>query len=503
MSTLSKAKLVIAALAAAMFTACGGGSGGSTTAEVPEVPAAPATPVSLFASTPQLLPDLKEKYDALCGNQVSVQNAIPANLTGHTDGKKDLVFNLWCGQVPGTVTTAPTVNGVVALIQQADGSFVDGTRTLFGTGMVDLIGSGVQSVVYDFNGDGKDDVVFAVTGEDGRALPQGFSGNNRQNVFLTSKQDGTYSVERLGPYSYNHYIALLDNEVGGKDVSISTIGYGGTSTTWRYQNGWTQLGGYNWISAMAVYFKRAASDLASNTAISQAYAGISLFTRSNGSAWSSSSNWSFPNPQTVPWQGWNGDLGNASVVTYNGKDYASVVFENGCELKLKPTDTTTVAIMALNTLEIVGGYQGGTIVESSSYLKPITKLMAFTTSNNTLTNINLPVVNEVQKIQFLHISCGDLNADGSDDILVMPWGANAIPIVYLNDGAGNFSLVDTSKLPVPSTDFREATMLYVDINGDGIRDLLYWPLTALSGNPSKVQYQIFKGLRAANATDYK
>jgi hypothetical protein len=113
------------------------------------------------------------------------------------------------------------------------------------------------------------------------------------------------------------------------------------------------------------------------------------------------------------------------------------------------------------------------------------------------------VVNEVQNIQFLHISCGDLNADGSDDILVMPWGANAIPIVYLNDGAGNFSLVDTSKLPVPSTDFREATMLYVDINGDGIRDLLYWPLTALSGNPSKVQYQIFKGLRAANATDYK
>jgi FG-GAP-like repeat len=483
---------------------CGGG-GVSPVQDVPVVIVVPVVvaPVALFAATPQLLPDLRAKYDALCGNQVSVQNAIPANLTGHTDGKKDLVFSLTCGQVAGTVTTAPTVNGVVALIQQADGSFVDGTRTLFGVDMVDLIGNGGQSVVYDFNGDGKDDIVFSVTGEDGRALPQGFTGNNRQNVFLTSKQNGTYSVERLGPYSYNAYISLVDNEFGGKDVSISTIGYGGTNTTWRYQNGWNQLGGNNSISAMAVYFKRTASNLASTTAISQANAGISLFTRTNGSAWSKTSNWSFPNPKSVPWQGWNGDLGTASMVTYNDKDYVSVVFENGCELKLKPTDTSTVAIMALNTLEIVGGYQGGTIVESSSYLKPITKIMAFTTSNNVLTNINLTVKNEVQNVQFFQISCSDLNGDGSDDILVMPWGTNAVPIIYLNDGAGNFSLVDTSKLPVPSTYFRDATMIYVDITGDGIRDLLYWPLTSLSGNPSKVQYQIFKGLRAANATDIK
>ncbi len=484
---------------------CGGGGGASPVKEVPVVPVIPVVvaPVALFATIPQLLPDLKAKYDSLCGTQVSVQNAIPANLTGHTDGKKDLVFSLTCGQVAGTVTTAPTVNGVVALIQQADGSFVDGTRTLFGVDMVDLIGNGGQSVMYDFNGDGKDDIIFSVTGEDGRALPQGFSGNNRQNVFLTSKQDGTYSVERLGPYSYNAYISLLDNEVGGKDVSISTIGYGGTNTTWRYQNGWTQLDGYNALNAMAVFFKRTAGNLPSTTAITQANAGISLLTRTNGSAWTSSSNWSFSNPQSVPWQGWNGDLGNASMVTYNGKDYASVVFENGCELKLKPTDTTTVAIMALNTLEIVGGYQGGTIVESSSYLKPITKLMAFTTSNNTLININLPVTNEVQDVKFFRISCVDLNGDGSDDILVMPWGANAVPIVYLNDGVGNFSLVDTSKLPLPSTSFQDASMIYVDITGDGIRDLLYWPLTSLSGNPSKVQYQIFKGLRAANATDKK
>jgi len=345
--------------------------------------------------------------------------------------------------------------------------------------------------------------VFAVTGEDGRALPQGFAGNNRQNVFLTSKQDGTYSVERLGPYSYNAYISLLDNEVGGKDVSISTIGYGGTNTTWRYQNGWTQYTGNDWVSAMAVFFKHTANNLASTIAITQANAGISLYTRNSNTAWTNKSTWSFPNPQSVPWQGWNGDMGNASMVTYNGKDYVSVVFEKGCELKLKPTDTSTVAIMALNTNEIVGGYKGGTIVESSSYLQPITKLMAFSVANDSITNINLPIANEATNVKFFNIVCGDMNGDGADDIVVMPWGANALPIVYLNDGAGNFNLVDTSKLPLPSTSFQDATMLYVDLNGDGVRDLLYWPLTSLSGSPSKVQYQLFKGLRTVLQTDKK
>jgi hypothetical protein len=493
-----KKLFLVSSLAALVLAGCGGG--GSSTPATPTV----AAPVALFNSTPQLLPDLRAKYDSLCGNQVSAQNALSANLTGHTDGKKDLIFNFWCNPAVGTTPAAGvTPNGMVALIQQADGSFVDGTRTLFGVDMVDLAGVGGQAVAYDFSGDGKDDIVFAVTGEDGRALAPGFTGNNRQNVFLTSKPDGTYSVEHLGPYSYNAYLALIDNEIGGKDITISAIGYSGTNTTWRYQNGWTQLNGNDWISAMSVFFKRTANNLVSTTAITQTYAGISLYTRTIGSAWTNSSNWSFPNPQSVPWQGWNGDLGNASMVTYNGKDYVSVVFEKGCELKLKPTDTTTVAIMALNTNEIVGGYQGGTIVESSSYLKPVTKLMAFTTENNTLTNINLPITNEVQNVMFLHITCGDLNGDGADDIIAMPWGANAVPIVYLNDGAGNFSSVDTSKLPVPSTDFSAASMLYVDITGDGVRDLLYWPLTSLTGNPTKVQYQLFKGLRAANTTDKK
>jgi len=502
--------LLVSSLALAL-SGCGGGggSGASPVQEVPVVPVVPVVvaPVALFATTPQLLPDLKAKYDALCGNQVSVQNAIPANLTGHTDGKKDLLFNLWCGQVGGTLTNVATPNGMIALIQQADGSFVDGTRTLFGVDMVDLAGVGSQAAVYDFNRDGKDDIVFVVTGEDGRSEPQGYTGNNRQNVFLTSKPDGTYSVEHLGPFSYSEHIMLVDNELGGKDVVTSTIGYGGQNQVWRYSNGWLQLPRYDWISSLnTVFFKRTLTNYGSEIAVTQSSTsdmGLDLYSRANGTAWTKSSNWTFPNVQSEAWLSWQKSPGMVKIVTLNEHKYVGATFEHGCELRLKSNSASTITVMMLTGNEITNGYTGGTIIESSSYLKPISKLLGFSVENNVLKNVNLPIENETQDIRPLNISCGDLNGDGSDDILVMPWGANAVPIVYLNDGSGNFSLVDTSKLPLPSTDFRDSTMIYADINGDGIRDLLYWPLTALSGNPSKVQYQIFKGLRAALATDKK
>lgn len=489
-------------------------SGTFTTAKIscvaPQVPnksgdACETPVVTLFASSPQLLPDLRAKYDSLCGNQVSVNTILPVNLTAHKDGKKDLVFNLWCMQTPvGVVTTAPTVNGMVALIQQADGSFIDGTKAIFGVDMVDLMGVSGQAVVYDFNNDGYDDIVFAITGEDGRALAPGTTSNNRQNVFITSTGIGAYKVERLGWYSYTSYIQLIDNELGGKDVITEYIGYGGKPGAYRYKNGWTEIAGYDWVNFMATFFKERKLNEGSTVAITQSRTrgALDLFTRTANSSWTKSSTWGFSNVTTAPWLAWNGDTGNATIMTLDGKDYVSITFEQGCELKRKPTDES-LAIMVLSTNEIVGGYKGGVIVEANATLKPVTKLMGFSVSNNSLTNIDITLSNEATAIQFYRIACGDMNGDGYDDIVVMPWGRNAVPIIYINNGNGNFNLVDTTKLPLPSIEFTDSTMIYTDIDGDGIRDLLYWPSTKLNGNPAKVQYQLYKGQRNISASDMK
>jgi hypothetical protein len=507
-----KIKLALVISSVALLSACGGGggSGASPVQEVPVVPVVPVVvaPVALFATTPQLLPDLKAKYDALCGTQVSVQNAIPANLTGHTDGKKDLLFNLWCGQTTiGTTTNGPVPNGVIALIQQSDGSFIDGTRTLFGVDTVNLGGVGIDSVVYDFNNDGYDDIVFAVNKEDGRSEPQNGTSNNVQKVFITSSSNGAYTVSYLGSLSHNYRISLVDNELGNKDIVTTPIGYGGTVEAWRYTTAWTQLSGYGWLASSSgnTFFKRKNTGEKSQIAVIPSpwpALGLDLYSRTSSTDWTSASSWTFSNVQLVPWLSWQKSTGTVKLLTIGGKDYIGATIEMGCELKRKPSEDP-ISLIMMSAQELQGGYHGGVIDESGGLLSSSVKLVGLSVTGGTLTNVNISITNEIEKVSPLKMECGDLNGDGSDDILVMPWGANAVPIVYLNDGSGNFSLVDTSKLPLPSTSFQDASMIYVDITGDGIRDLLYWPLTALSGNPSKVQYQIFKGLRAANATDKK
>jgi hypothetical protein len=128
-------------------------------------------------------------------------------------------------------------------------------------------------------------------------------------------------------------------------------------------------------------------------------------------------------------------------------------------------------------------------------------LFGFSVSGNMIANMSLTINNEVTATKAYRVSCGDINNDGFEDIVLMPWGKNALPKIYVNDGAGNFNLVNSANWPAPATEFRDTSPIYVDIDGDGIRDMVTWPLTAVDGSPARIQYQIFKGLRNISSSD--
>ena len=50
-----------------------------------------------------------------------MQSISVLNMAGHKDGKKDLIFTLWCGQIGGTPYTGPTYNGAIFFEQNSDG----------------------------------------------------------------------------------------------------------------------------------------------------------------------------------------------------------------------------------------------------------------------------------------------------------------------------------------------------------------------------------------------
>ena len=467
----------------------------------------PQAGLSPFASAPLLLPDLLPKYQSLCGLRAGVQSAAVANLSGHRDGRKDLLFTIWCDQYPvGSETTAPTVNGLVAFVQQSDGRFVGATYRLFGTEMVDMAGGVATSpAVFDFNGDGLDDIVYAVTGEDGRTLPQGYTGNNRPNVALMSRPDGSYSVQQIGWPGYNVTARLIRNRLGGMDVMTSSIGYGGKDQAIRLVNGqWHAVTDYDGGPAFSGSFYASTPSVQwADRAMSQVDGTtLVLWQQASDGRWTRLSSWALENPRKAPFRSWNGDPGELSIFSYQGRDYGFPSFGDHCRLQPVPGGQP-LTLFAVPAQEVTGGYDGRFLVESSADFSWHLLLMAFSDAQGQLISSPLSLASEITNQAFFALKCGDFNGDGADDIVVHPWGRNAKPIIYLNDGRGGFASVLQTRLPDSSPSFTDTMSVIADVDGDGLPDLIYYPLTRLQPDTSRIQYQVFKGLRALGTVDVR
>lgn len=470
-----------------VLTGCGGGGGSTPTPQPVEA--------SLF-QTPVELPDLKNVYNRLCEYNTNLQNIYLADL--NKDGKKDLVLTLWCNQVLGSIYDGPVINGIIVLTQNSDGTFTDSTKKMFNVDFINLNGVVIDGVVHDFNNDGYDDIVFSVNREDGR-LPSAYPmlNHNDYNAFITSDGKGGYNIIRQGQFATNYGISLVDNDNGSKDIISIPSGYNWIIEVWNYVNGWNINTTYQWVRGMEPLFTK-------NKALVEQehpYIGLRLFTKSNN-VWSQVDSYSLGNFIQVPWLSWQKNLGTNSMISVNSKDYVGINIENKCNLKLNPSDNDYINIIAVEGQEIVGGYKGGTIVESSSNLVTKTELVAFDTKNDKINKLSIKINNFVEDTDVYQLVCKDLNGDGYDDIMIQDWRPKSYPMIYLNDKSGQFNKVNTDNIPGINQYNRGQSYIYEDINGDGIKDLLYFPIAGLN-NPvfNSVKLLLYKGNRNLETKD--
>lgn len=492
---------------------CGGGSSSSDTNLVqiptlnpPPAPTPTPAPTSLpvFDSNPTLLPDLTSVYSALCGKGVNVQNAAIANISGHKDGKKDLLFTLWCQPTVGALVNGPTEGGLIVVRQSSNGSFSLATKEIFGSDFVNLDGGvGGQSVVNDFNNDGYDDVIIAITGEDGRTLPPGFTGYNKKMLFLTSRGDGSYRNELIGHPSYNQYIFSVENSLGGKDVLSTAIGYGGKDQAFRLVNGtWVPSTDYVSLPSLRGSFFSSKGGGVDSAIISERADSLSLFTKvSSTSVWQKSSGgWSFANVRNASFRSWNGDVGIMPIISYQGNDYGFINFDMSCRLKLRPNDPA-VSVFAVPAEKVVGGYDGRILVESSSDFTPNTLVMFFDVVNGNIKDLDVKTQKLDNQFRLFNMKCSDFNSDGFDDIFLGGWQKGVKPRILVSDKSGGFISLPNNLVPYPSFTNSNAASVYSDIDGDGIPDLLYWPVTGLDSLDGGVKYQMFRGRRNIASSD--
>ena len=497
------ARIISFLLFLALMVSCGGGGGGGVTP--PSVSQPPATP---FAATAQLLPDLEPIWASFCPNPPagrSLQHVVPADL--NKDGHTDLVVYLWCSPVvAGTDFSGVTPSRIVAFLQDAQGNFTDRTQTIFGASTVIPGGVGEYYITGDFNSDGYVDIVWSLNREDGRSINNPPTTQYVKNIALMSQGNGTYSKVEFGNPAWGASLSAMDNASGGQDLIATSFSQSPQAWTYSQSNGWTAVSGYDWVGGQgALFFSRASQGVAStqaiNTVSTQSQIGVQLYSSASGT-WTSSGGFYYPasviqkvccnNTQATP----------AAFVSIDGKDYVDPSFSGTCQIRRTPTSPPE-ALTVFDAQEIVGGYTGQVVVYGQTQLREWFKIMSFSPAGGgTLVRNSLTIRNEITTdVKSNRMTCTDVNGDGYDDIVLHASKNNQTPVVYLNDRSGAFDLVAASAYQVSPNYGGQGLSNYIisDVNNDGLKDLIYFPIIGTSG--TSTQLQLYKGLRAINSTD--
>ena len=466
----------------------------------------------VFASTPLYLPDLKQKYDILCGRRVSVQSFIPIDLDN--DGLTDFVAATWCRQTTNGLNVNDSVpNAIIVLKQKSDGTFFDDTFRTLGIDMPSVGGIAIDYLVTDFNQDGYPDIVFAVNREDGR----GGYGDNRSSpqMSMMSNGNGTYRMMEITSPQYGYRVNTRSNIIGNNDVIFTTFS---GNTAARFVGGqWIEIPDYNSLPLNGPIFLSKDSSIAIQPFQTNTDIRLESY-RLSDSVWSkiSSTNIIENMTQLVDFYSYdnNGIPSKKPLVNIDGDDYIDPGVAGICEYK---TTDSTIIYGFTNYTKIIGGYHGGALYQENDpvyqYGASI-KLLGFNVVDGKLQNYSTVInLSDNENIPFLRMNCLDINHDGYMDIFIespLGWRGNS-PIVLLGDKNNSFSRVQLDALPIPPDG---TAPVIVDVDGDGINEILYYPLTGYTGDDSfngndaviksdSVKYKLYKGLRHFNLNDTK
>lgn len=462
-------------LSALSLTACGGGGDSAPTKTV--TAAAPPSAVApqevvYYKEVKNLIPSLTLYYNKTCNTEAN-SFMIPA-IDANKDGRKDLFIVLWCG-APTSDYNGPVKNTVISLIQNNDGSFRLGNQELFGRDFIEITGSmgeGGDVGVGDFNGDGKEDIAFTPSLEDGRKFVVTSTGHNWETpmtVFM-SKPDGGYRVDIVGDVHTYESIAIIK----GKDRDRFHSG----GRIWSYEN-------EQWTSKTLSYQVDRTAVFHDNYLTMNVFDGKTI-------GWqigTLDSNYNYTRTEYLhlsdlkPVMVYNDNIkGDTTepLATIDGVDYLMPGFNSICTLPGNNSSEFTI-LAELQAIKLTEKYTGQKLEWSTpgkngnvTWDNFVTRILAYKVSNGKVTKLNIPEFDK--DIYTTHyLNCTDMNADNRKDLVVYRWGhKQEKPVIFLSTSTG-FSEVPASKLPEVTTLYHGHNTLATDLDNDGKTEILYGP----------------------------
>lgn len=454
----------------------------------------PTVAAAYWKRVPNAFPDLSS-YIAAIGGGAFMTAVVKADL--NRDGRPDLVFHLWHFRTPLENATIPVgasvPNRLVALIANADGTYSDRTQELFGTRDVDIAGAASRKVrVADLNGDGFPDWVYATHHEDGRPCVSGPGGCSwtAPNAAVLSTGDGSYRVVTFGDTAYHHSVEFVRKGPGNfhllsnQDGAYAIVG-----------SSFQKIGGYPWRSGDTIH-----AFSISGSASSDEYllADVPDYPRPNPLVLFDIT--AAPAREVARFQ-WESisqikqidggrDTSLVWAKTYQGQVYISGGFYESCTIHPTPGQAP-VLVVSLASHVFPDGVVHSSFVNGSLFVW--NRLLTFNTSPPSFQSTAF-IPDASGPFNINNLDCVDVNGDGYEDLATYPYRSGAKPNVYVNNRSGALAKISDTLLPDGPTG-NQWTATFVDSDGDGVQDLVYFPGNGCSVGQGCATFQLWKGRR--------
>jgi hypothetical protein len=443
----------------------------------------------------------------------------PVILDFNDDGQLDFAFHFWQGQDEknwGRVTDEPTLNSLIFFESQQDGSYKESSSFLITDAVygASLPGMSRKVFIADINQDGKLDWIYALNREDGRSGSISKYSSSKAAAII-SQSNGTYRIVEFGEANWYHSV-YVDQYIYGEPLVI-VAGYANGPNFGSESDGFILGGGLGFLWSLEKNIFSEGIPLPShpNTfmSITSPFGSAQIITVMNsingaqllglfekqGNSWVKLDTLRPYKSVMVDFVSYSQDRGRAELFEMGDGTYATAGgYSESAKIALYPGDEST-SVFKFSAAQINSPRVDGFYYQNDGVA--MQRFDFYRSSGDTLNRLEVKIINEDTLLNINFFDILDFNNDGLQDIAAYPYTLGGQPRVYLNTGGNVFYKLDNEIFPVAPYEWGwSASSKFVDINSDGILDLLYAPMNGFSLQASdQLNWLTYVGNQVFNA----
>ena len=439
--------------------------------------------------------EIKDPFDGNLPYGNTTFGPLPDSIDVNGDGYKDLIFLFQENKYlysRGTIDPdGPSNSQIRIFINNKGMGFSDRTFDFIDQNLLD--GQTTRSTVYDINGDGRLDIIYPTSREDGRNLDNPFHATTKFKVLL-SVDSGKYQIIELGQKDwYNDAeVFLINGKLTFTATGYRPETYNKPQEFFEFEGGEIRQSDFkilekdgNYLHVLGWgfhFYDRYSGSMSVNTLFSPTsktlesgatVRGFNIYNSDESGVWRYATDFYNLNGtfvKKVEFTQWNLAVYSTDVFDLGGGMYGvrPAVYGATTSIKLFPNSRPVFITTQYDTVIFSDDIEAiKMVVEDKT--QTYGKLLVIDFDGSNVTSYDLKIdgfdpynlTSEIMEVR-------DFNRDGYDDIVMYTWDKSLLNTIFINKRDGTFYRFDVEEL---KKDIRYDS-IYDDFNNDGNIDII-------------------------------